>query len=247
MKPGCALVTGASRGLGAAMARCLAADGWPVAINDLNNAAAADEVAAAITAAGGTAMTFTFDVTDQGAIRQGVREIRDTLGPVSVLVNNATGPQPLIPIAEQTWQHHLDQLTFFVKAPLELLQEVLPDMRSTGYGRVINIGSEVTDLGTPEFAHYVGAKSAMHGLTRSWACELGPEGILVNTVEPGWIPVERHQEATTEELRGYTAGVPLGHQGVPSDVGALVAFLASPAARFITGQRYAVNGGRTLT
>lgn len=120
-------------------------------------------------------------------------------------------------------------------------------MRETGYGRVINVGSEVVALGNPEFGHYVAAKAAMHGLTRSWARELGPDGITVNTVEPGWIRVERHSDVDEEEFADYTAGVLLNHLGAPADIAAIVSFLASPEAGFITGQRFAVNGGKTMT
>ena len=124
------------------------------------------------------------------------------------------------------------------------MKAVLPGMRAARSGAIINIGSEVTDLGNAEFGHYVAAKAAMHGLTRSWARELGPLGITVNTVEPGWIPVERHAGADTSE---YRAGVLLGRMGTPADVAEAVAFLASPGARFITGQRLAVNGGKTMS
>src|SRR5690606_7331262 len=146
-----------------------------------------------------------------------------------------------------TWEDHLRQLRFFVKAPLLILQAVLPGMKEAGSGRIINIGSEVTDLGNPEFGHYVAAKAAMHGLTRSWARELGPYGITVNTVEPGWIPVERHAGTPPEAFQEYLHGVALGRMGAPLDVAEAVAFLASPAARFITGQRIAVNGGKTMS
>ncbi|GII80478.1 3-oxoacyl-ACP reductase [Sphaerisporangium rufum] len=241
MVMGCALVTGASRGLGAVIAERLAEDGWTVVLNYAHDTAGATAVAARI---GERAHVRRFDVTDEEAVRQGITEIREAVGPVTVLVNNATGPQPMMPVEKQTWQDHLDQLRFFVKAPLLLLHAALPDLRAAGGGRVINIGSEVADLGNAEFGHYVSAKAAMHGLTRSWARELGPHGITVNTVEPGWIPVERHEG---DDVSEYRDSLPLGHMGVPQDVAEAVAFLASPRARFITGQRLAVNGGKTMS
>ncbi|GAA3834105.1 SDR family oxidoreductase [Sphaerisporangium flaviroseum] len=238
---GCALVTGASRGLGAVIAERLAADGWKVVVNYANDTAGATAVADRI---GVAAYVSRFDVTDEESVRRGVAEIRENAGPIDVVVNNATGPQPMMPIEKQTWDDHLDQLRFFVKAPLLLLHAVLPDLRAAAHGRVINIGSEVADLGNADFGHYVSAKAAMHGLTRSWARELGPLGITVNTVEPGWIPVERHEGSDFSE---YLNGLPLEHMGVPADVAEAVAFLASPGAKFITGQRLAVNGGNTMS
>ncbi len=240
----CALVTGASRGLGAAIAERLAADGRTVIVNYAHDTAGATAVAERITARGGTALVSRFDVTDEDEVRDAIGEIQRAAGPIGVVVNNATGPQPEIPVDKLTWDDHLDQLRFFVKAPLLILQAVLPGMREARTGRIINIGSEVTDLGNPEFAQYVSAKAAMHGLTRSWARALGPDGITVNTIEPGWIPVERHAGL---DVTAYESTLPLGHMGVPADVADAVAFLASPAARFITGQRLAVNGGKTMT
>ena len=243
---GCALVTGASRGLGRALALGLAEAGWSVAVNYAHDEAGAEQTVRRIAAAGGTARAYRFDVTDEAEVERGTAEIRGTLGPVAVLVNNATGPQPFIPLEEQRWEDHLGQLTFFVKAPLLLVQAVLPDFRAMGGGRIINIGSEVVHLGNAQFAHYVGAKAALVGLTRSWASELGPERITVNIVEPGWIPVERHADVDEAAHNEYAATVPLRRQGQPAELAATVAFLASPAAAFITGQSLAVNGGKTF-
>ncbi|MEO3862735.1 SDR family oxidoreductase [Acrocarpospora sp. B8E8] len=240
---GTALVTGASRGLGAFIADRLAADGWHVALNYAHDTAGATGVAERIKARGHSVALARFDVTDEEQVRAALAE----LGPIAVVVNNATGPQPLIPVDQVTWDDHLNQLRFFVKAPLLILQAVLPDMRAAGTGRIINVGSEVVDLGNREMSAYVSAKAAMHGLTRTWARELGPYGITVNTVEPGWIPVERHAGATDAEFADYLKGTALTHMGEPADVADVVAFLASSDSRYVTGQRLAVNGGKTMT
>jgi 3-oxoacyl-[acyl-carrier protein] reductase len=163
-----------------------------------------------------------------------------------VLVVNATGEQPMLSVEEQTWQAYLDQMEFFVKSPLLLVQAVLPHMRAQGFGRVIQIGSEVFEMGKPRFANYVAAKAAQLGQTRSWARELGPAGITVNLVAPGWIPTERHADVDEAEMREYIVGVPLGRMGLAEEVGRVVAFLASDAASFVHGQKIAVNGGNTL-
>lgn len=240
------LVTGASRGLGATIARELARVGWSVAVNYAHDDDGARHVVESITRLQGHAIPSRFDVTDEESVSNGIAEIAEKSGPVELIVNNATGPQPVIPVEEQTWNDHLDQLRFFVKAPLLLLQAVLSDWRQRKVGRIINIGSEVVDIGDPRFGHYVAAKSALVGLTRSWARELGADGINVNLVAPGWIPVERHDGVDPKSLEDYRALVPLKKIGTPEDVASMVVFLASRRADFITGQTFAVNGGRTL-
>ena len=241
-----ALITGASRGLGAAIAIEQGAVDNNVAVNYFNSQAAAEKLCVRIRDAGGTARAFKADVRDEAEVDRLVGEVEKAFGGVDVLVVNATGPQPLLSIEQQTWQSYLDQLEFFVKSPLLLLKRVLPGMRARGFGRIINIGSEVMELGNPRFANYVSAKGAQLGLTRSWARELGPSGITVNLVAPGWIPVERHSDVAQAELEAYRRGVPMGHMGKPEDVAKMVAYLASDGAGFITGQKFAANGGNTL-
>jgi 3-oxoacyl-[acyl-carrier protein] reductase len=119
-------------------------------------------------------------------------------------------------------------------------------MKARRWGRVIHIGSDIFARALPGMSAYVAAKGAQLGLTRSWARELGPAGITVNTVAPGWIPVERHADTPAEELRSYVAEVPIGRLGIPDDVAAAVSFLVSDAAGFLTGQQVTVNGGHTL-
>jgi 3-oxoacyl-[acyl-carrier protein] reductase len=241
-----ALVTGASRGLGAAIAFELVAEGFQVAVNYFNSKDAAEHLCERIAKAGGSARAFRADVRDEAEVVRLVQDVGEVFGEIDVLVVNATGPQPFLSIEQQTWESYLDQLEFFVKSPLILLKQVLPGMRRRGFGRVINIGSEVVELGNPRFANYVSAKGAQLGLTRSWARELAPSGITVNLVAPGWIPTERHADASQEEMEAYTALVPMKRMGNAVDVGKMVAFLASDAAQFITGQKFAVNGGNTL-
>jgi 3-oxoacyl-[acyl-carrier protein] reductase len=242
-----ALVTGASRGLGAEIAKFLAKDGWKVAVNYAHDQNGAEAVVGAIAASGGGALAVNFDVTNAEAVTAGIAKVTEELGPIDLVVNNATGPQANFAIADQTWDHYQRHFEFFVKAPLLSLQVLLPQWRARGTGRVINIGSEVVAIGNAYYADYVSAKAAMVGLTRSWASELGPEGITVNLIAPGWIPVERHEGTPEEDYARYTKSVPLARMGKPSDIAAMVAFIASSAADYITGQTISVNGGRTFS
>jgi 3-oxoacyl-[acyl-carrier protein] reductase len=241
-----ALITGASRGLGTAIALEQAAAGANVAVNYFRNEEAAERLCLRIQEDGGRAHAFKADVRDEGEVARLTQEVIGIFGGIDILVVNATGPQPLLSIEEQTWESYLDQLEFFVKSPLLLLKQVLPGMRERGFGRIIQVGSEVFELGNPRFANYVAAKGAQLGLTRSWARELAPNGITVNLVAPGWIPTERHAEATKDELDAYAYDVPMKRMGEARDIAKMVAFLASDAAGFITGQKFSVNGGNTL-
>ncbi|HET6249054.1 MAG TPA: SDR family oxidoreductase [Tepidisphaeraceae bacterium] len=241
-----ALVTGASRGLGAAIALALGAHGAKVAVNYLGNPDGAKRTADEVCKAGGKAEVFRADVRDPGAVRKMVSDVEKHFGLIDILVINATGPQPFVKIEDLTWQAFLDQYEFFVKSPMLLVQAVVGQMKKRKYGRIINIGSEVFEKGVPEFSNYVSAKGAQLGLTRSWAMELAPWQITVNQISPGWIPTERHAGDSQEMKDGYAANVPMKRMGVPADIGAAAAFLASDGANFITGQKITVNGGNSL-
>jgi len=241
-----ALVTGSARGLGSAIARRLAQDGLAVAVNDVRGDGRALDVADAIRDDGGVAGAFTADVTDERQAGELVAAVSDRLGPVEVLVLNATGPQPEAPLAEVGWEDHVAQLAYFVKSPLLLGRAVLPGMRARRWGRIVQIDSEVADRPPPGRSAYATAKSAQIGLTRSWARELAPLGITVNAVAPGFIPVERHAGVSDATRSAYLTSVPAGRLGTREDIAVAVSFFASEAAGFITGQRLVVDGGRGL-
>jgi 3-oxoacyl-[acyl-carrier protein] reductase len=242
-----ALVTGASRGLGAAIAARLAAVGHPVAINYARSDSAAAALVDRIGAAGGTARAHRADVTDPAGVAGLVDAVRRDLGPIGVLVLNATGPQPRVLVEDLDWPDVSRHVDFFVKSPVLLLRAVLDDMRAAGWGRVVHIGSDVVQRLPTGNSGYVAAKSAQLGLARVWAKELGPLGITVNTVAPGWIPVERHRDADPAALAAYLEDVPAGRFGVPDDVAAAVAYLVSDAGGFVNGAWLPVNGGSTVS
>ena len=172
--------------------------------------------------------------------------IAGTFGPVDVLVLNATGPQPEAPVTEVGWADHVAQLDFFVRSPVLLGRAVLPGMQARRHGRIVNIDSEVARRPPPGRSAYAVAKNAQIGLTLSWARELAAVGITVNTVAPGFVPVERHADVPQEVMQAYLASVPAGRMGTPGDIAHAVSFLASDGAGFVTGQRIVVDGGRSL-
>ena len=241
-----ALVTGASRGLGEAIARRLAVCGARVGVNYFASAGRAEHVVAAIREAGGTAEAFRADVRVESEVTALVRAVESAFGPVDILVPNATGPQPFFSVEELTWQACLDQLEFFVKSPLLLMRAVIGSMKARRFGRIVNIGAEAFERGQPRFGNYVSAKGAQLGLTRTWAVELIACGITVNMVSPGWIPTERHAGDPRELKDAYLQAIPAGHWGLAEDVAGAVAYFASDPTGFVTGQNLAVNGGVTL-
>jgi 3-oxoacyl-[acyl-carrier protein] reductase len=241
-----ALVTGASRGLGAAIAAGLAADGWNVAVNFRDDEAGAARVVDGIAKAGGRAHAFQANVTDDDDVRRLVAAVTQELGPITCVVANAVGRHEPTQLDQLSWEECVRQLEFGLKSPLLLLQATADAMKEAGSGRVILIGSDVLERGNPGNVAYAAAKGAQLGAARVWARELGPHGITVNVVVPGWTPVERHAGVAPDELTSYAATVPMRRMGTPPDIAATVTFLASDAAGFITGQRLTVNGGQTL-
>jgi 3-oxoacyl-[acyl-carrier protein] reductase len=215
-------------------------------VNDSGRSPDADRVAAEIRERGDFAHAFGADVTDEANVAVLVEAVTDRLGAIDVLVVNATGAQPEAPVADVRWEDHLQQLEYFVKSPVLLGRMLIPGMHARGFGRIIQIDSEVADRPPPGRSAYATAKSAQIGLTRSWARELAPLGITVNAVAPGFVPVERHSDVPPEIRDAYVASVPAGRIGSPEEIASAVSYLASDAAAFVTGQRLVVDGGRSL-
>ena len=240
-----ALVTGSSTGLGKAMATCLGLAGAKVAMNYANSTPRAEAALAELTAAGITAELFRADVTSEAEIDAMVTAIEGSLGPIDIVVMNATPAQPLKPIEEYDWAFYQQMLDFFVKSPYLITRRVLPGMKARKHGRLINITSEVFLLGVAPFSAYVAATGGQTGWSRSMCHELAPFGITVNMIAPGWILVERHKDDPQADKDTYLASIPMGRWGAPEDVGWAAAYLASDEASFVTGQTIAVNGGKT--
>jgi 2-hydroxycyclohexanecarboxyl-CoA dehydrogenase len=228
-----AVVTGGGSGIGRAVANRLRADGYHVATIDLNPSD--DEFAQ------------TADVTDRPQVEAALSAIRAQLGPVTVLVNAAglDGFKRFIDLSFDEWQKVVD---VNLNGVFHCTQAVLPDMVDAGWGRIVNISSSSTHSGTANMSHYVAAKSAVNGLTKSLALEYGPAGITVNAVPPGFIdtPMLRNAEARGRlgNVQATIDATPVRRMGKPEDIAAACAFLISEEAGYITGQILGVNGGR---
>jgi len=228
-----AVVTGGDSGIGRAVAERLRADGYHVATIDLNPSD--DDFA------------HTADVTDRAQVEEALSAIRGQLGPVTILVNAAglDGFKRFTDITFDEWRKVID---VNLNGVFHCTQAVLPDMIDAGWGRIVNISSSSTHSGTPYMSHYVAAKSAVNGLTKSLALEYGPAGITVNAVPPGFIdtPMLRTAEARgmIRDVQATIDATPVRRMGKPEDIAAACAFLISDEAGYITGQILGVNGGR---
>ena len=242
-----AIVTGGGSGIGLACATRLAADGAAVAIFD-RDGDSAEAAAAKIVASGGTAAGFTVDVTDRAAIDAGVVETRARLGRPVILVNNAglQGFDPFLTITAEKWQRIL---AVNLTGTFDCCQAVVPDMIEEGWGRIVNISSSSAQGGQPLMTHYVASKAGVIGFTKALALELGPQGITVNTIPPGFIDTPMLRKTEERGLLGkgvefHEAQTPVRRIGRPEDIAAMTAFLVSDEAGYITGQVLGVNGGR---
>lgn len=237
-----ALVTGASRGIGRAVAEGLAAAGHTLAVNYRSSGDAADEVVAAIESAGGTAAAFGADVGDGDAVDGLVAAVEEQLGPVAVLVNNAgiTADDLLLRMKADAWDRVLQ--TNLTSAFL-CTKAVLRGMLKARWGRVINITSVSGIAGNPGQANYAAAKAGLIGFTRSLAKEVGSRGITANAVAPGFIDTDMTDALGDDVKEAALPSIALGRFGAPADVAGAVGYLASDAAAYVTGHVLVVDGG----
>ena len=246
------LVTGASRGIGAAIARAFAAEQATVAVNYLRNGEAADAVVQACRRAGGDAFAVQADVTQPAQAEQLVQRVVDEAGRIDVLVNNAFrsyafDPEQRRPFGELSWADYEAQFNGSVGAAYHLCRAVLPHLRQRAEGSIVNIVSNLVENPVVPYHEYTTAKSALVGFSRNLASELGPLGVRVNCVAPGLVYPTDNSSATRAQFREQLmAATPMRRLARPEDVAGPVLFLASPWSGFVTGQVLFVDGGMVM-
>ncbi|MCI8848895.1 MAG: SDR family oxidoreductase [Oscillibacter sp.] len=241
MKPS-ALITGASRGIGRAIARTLAQEGWPVCINYLERRDAAEELARELSNSGCRVLPYRADVADRNAVEAMVQAAAETIGPVELLVNNAGISQYGLfqEITDAEWNRIL---AVNLSGPRNTIQAALPHMIGEKRGNIINISSIWGLRGASCEAAYSSTKAAVIGLTRSLALELAPSNIRVNCIAPGCIETDMVRVLSAETRRMLVEQTPLGRLGTPEDIANAVLFLASKNTAFLTGQVLTADGG----
>ena len=240
MREGCALVTGGSRGIGAATARVLAAEGWPVGVNYRSDGDAAAQVVKEIEEAGGKAVALQADISDPDAPDALLAERQERFGTVLVLVNNAgTSADALLPqIDDEAWAQVIDTN---LSGSFRLIRRSIGQKMRARHGRVISIASVVGIRANPGQANYAASKAGLIGLTRTIAAEVARRNVTVNAVAPGLIQTEM----TDDISNGLLEAVPVRRAGTPEEVAACVRFLASEEAAYVTGTTLTVDGGMT--
>ena len=240
-----ALVTGASRGIGRAVALCLAAEGARVAINYAGNVKAAEEVKASVEAAGGTAILCQADIADSAAVEAMIADVVKEFGAIDILVNNAgiTRDTLLMRMKDEDFAKVLDTNLKGVFYCTKAVSKLMMKKRS---GRIVNMASVVGLVGNAGQTNYAAAKAGVIGFSKSAAKELASRGITVNVVAPGFIGTDMTAGLPESVKEKMLTDIPLGRMGEPEDVANAVLFLASEQAAYITGQGVNVDGGMVM-
>ena len=241
-----ALVTGAGRNIGRAIARRLARDGAAVLVNGRRDRAAIDAVVAEIAAEGGRAMGFVADVTDGEAVQRMVAAAVREFGGLDIVVSNA-GLRRQTPFLEMGFAEWREILGVALDGAFLLMRAAAPHLVERGGGAIVALSGESTHLGTPNRCHVSASKAGLEGLIRSLAVELAPHRITCNCVSPGPIDTVRGASAGPLPAVGRADEVPLGRKGTVDEIAAMVRFLAGPEGAYVTGQTIHVNGGVYLT
>jgi len=236
-----ALVTGASRGIGAAIAQALGAEQATV-IGTATSQAGADNISAALEASGIKGTGMVLNVADPQSIADCLKQVNESYGAPDILVNNAgiTRDTLLMMMKDEQWDEIIDTN---LSSAFRMSRAVIRAMMKKRNGRIINISSVVGATGNPGQTNYAASKAGLVGFGKSLAREIGSRNITVNTVAPGFIDTDMTRELAEEQREALTSQIPLGRLGSAEEVAAAVVFLASPAAAYITGETIHVNGG----
>jgi 3-oxoacyl-[acyl-carrier protein] reductase len=245
-----ALITGASRGIGRAIALAFAREGADVAINhhppaDAKFPEAADEVAREVRSLGRRALLIAADVAQEGPVQAMVDRVLEEFGRVDILVNNA-GFVTLSRVESMEVALWDDMIATHLRGTFLTTRLVLPGMLARGHGRIINIASQIGQIGRERFAHYAAAKAGIVGFSKSLAREVGPRGVLVNCIAPGPINTGIVPRTPGEPTVDYISPLPLRRVGEPDEVAPTAVFLASDASSYYTGQTLGPNGGDVM-
>ncbi len=240
-----AMVTGGTRGIGAAICHALAADGAVVAAGYSSNQARADELRQSVEAAGGTVSLHQGNIGDAEDCERVVKEVIEQHGRLDILVNNAgiTMDKTVRKMAPEEWSHVIE---VNLNGAFYMSRSVLSQMIDQGYGRIIHISSVIGETGSIGQANYAAAKSGLFGFAMSLALECANKGITVNCVAPGFIKTAMVAAVPKDLLDRVIAQIPTGRLGEPDEVARVVEFLADPESSYITGQAYSVNGGLNM-
>lgn len=241
-----ALVTGGSRGIGAATSQLLAARGAKVAVNYANNTEAAEELVKAIEEHGGTALALKCDVRDQDEIDSMVKTIVKRWGRVDILVSNANMRFAVKPLSEMNWDEFSQKLNDEMKAAFLLTKAVTPIMTQNAYGRIVYIASGLAKHVGPGMAAHGSAKAALVQFARYVAAEFGPKGIVANIISPGLVMTDATRFIPDDRLRQMASMTPLGRVAQPEDVAHAVAMYVGADCQFVTGSYVPVNGGSSM-